>query len=225
MKIRIPLLISLVLIAAMLGLSAWAWVLIPQGARLPIHWGIDGQPNGFAGKTVGLFFAPGLAALISAVFVAIPMIEPRRMNLLSSNKFFSASWIGVVALMAAIHVATVAAALRYPIDVGTVVVAAVSMLFVVIGNYIGKTRSMFLGGVRTPWTLTSEFSWQRTHSLAGKLFVLTGLATLAAEVALGPKPGTYTLMSLLTASITATLVMSYVYWRRDPDRRTGDTAP
>ncbi len=59
-------------------------------------------------------------------------------------------------------------------QVGGIVVAAVCLLLIVIGNYLGKTRSMFLGGVRTPWTLSSEYSWQRTHSLAGKLFVLSG---------------------------------------------------
>jgi uncharacterized membrane protein len=224
MKTRLPLFVTLVLIAAMLGVSLWAWSAIPAGARLPIHWGIDGKPNGFAGKTVGLFFAPCLAALIGAVFAVIPLIEPRRANLLSSSKFYRASWIGVVALMAAVHGATVAAALRYPVDAGTVVLAAASLLFIVIGNFLGKTRSNFFAGVRTPWTLSSEYSWQRTHSLTGKLFIASVLCALGAVIVLGPKIGTFVLMATMAVTVSASLVMSYVYWRRDPDRRTGELA-
>lgn len=225
MKTRLPLLVTLVLIAAMLGVSLWAWTAIPADALLPIHWGIDGKPNGFAGKTFGLFFAPGLAALIGVVFAVIPLIEPRRANLLSSSKFYRASWIGVIALMAAVHGATVAAALRYPIDVGAVVLAAASLLFIVIGNYLGKTRSNFFAGVRTPWTLSSEYSWERTHRLAGRLFMITGAATIAALIALTPELATFILLGLSGATVAAALVMSYVYWARDPDRQAGDPAP
>ena len=81
----------------------------------------------------------------------------------------------MILLLAAIHGAALYAALHTGTSVSNVVVATVCLLIIVVGNYLGKTRSMFLAGVRTPWTLTSEYSWQRTHSLAGKLFIAAGV--------------------------------------------------
>jgi uncharacterized membrane protein len=53
---------------------------------------------------------------------------------------------------------------------------AVGVLFMLLGNYMGKLRRNFFVGIRTPWTLASDAVWERTHRFGGRLFVLGGLA-------------------------------------------------
>ena len=224
MNNRLPMVISLLLVAAMLGASLWAWTALPADIRIPIHWGFDGMPNGFAGKTAGLLFAPLLAAAISILFFVIPLVEPRRANLVSSSKFYRASWIGIVVLMTAVHGATVAAALHYRVNVGSVVLASVSLLFMVIGNYLGKSRSNFFAGVRTPWTLSSEYSWQRTHILAGRLFIAAGALGFATTLALPVRDASHVFFVAMAATVVLSVVASYVFWLRDPDRKSGNGA-
>jgi uncharacterized membrane protein len=225
MNNRGPIAISIALIAAMLAASLWVWHLIPPGTPIPIHWDAFGKPNGFARAPLGLFMAPAMAALIVILFIAIPAIEPRRMNLLRSAKFYHAVWIGVVLLMAVVHTLALYSALHAGVQVGGIVIPAVCLLVIVIGNYLGKTRSMFLGGIRTPWSLTSEYSWQRTNSLAGKLFMLAGMAGFVAVFMMPLMQAVEILVSALLAACVISVVMSYVYWQRDPDRQTGDIAP
>jgi uncharacterized membrane protein len=218
MNNRTPITISAILIGAMLAASAWAWSRIPAGAQIPIHWGIHGEPNGFASTPVGLLLQPGVAALLVLLFAVIPVIEPRRLNLARSAKFYHATWIATVALLAFIHGLALYSAVYGGAPVGSFIMAAVSVVIAIMGNYLGKTRSMFLTGVRTPWTLSSEYSWQRTSRLLGRLFMAIGLLGFVAAIALPMRLATEMFICALIAVIVFSLVMSYVFWRRDPER-------
>ena len=221
MSIRFPLIVSIALIAAMLAASLYVWTVLPEHAQVPVHWDIDGKVNGFAGKSFALFYAPAILSAICALLAFIPRIEPRRLNLANSAKFYRATWIGIVCVLAAIHAATLSAALRLPVNVALIATVGIALVFMLIGNYLGKTRSNFFAGIRTPWTLSSEYSWERTHRLTGRLFVLTGAVGLAALLAFGVRTASLILFAALGASAVVGVVMSYVYWRRDPERRTG----
>ncbi|OGO56576.1 MAG: hypothetical protein A2Z32_00915 [Chloroflexi bacterium RBG_16_69_14] len=102
---------SAVVVGAMLLLSAWAWFQLPADARVPIHWGPDGQVDGYADKTIGLLLLPLTTLGVAALLWVIPVIEPRRANFEKSGKAYGAIWVAVVLMLAAIDVVAVAAAL------------------------------------------------------------------------------------------------------------------
>jgi uncharacterized membrane protein len=225
MNTRTPLFFSIALVAAMLAISGWALLHLPAGTSIPIHWDADGQPDRFARGPLALFMLPAMTALIAMLFWVVPWMEPRRLNLASSAKFYRAVWIGVILLLAATHGTTLYGTLHPGTSLGSVVIATVCLLIIVVGNYLGKTRSMFLVGVRTPWTLTSEYSWQRTHSLAGKLFIASGALGFAAAIALPTKEASHVFLYALGVTVVLSIIASYVYWRRDPLRHSSDGAP
>jgi uncharacterized membrane protein len=212
---------SLAIVAAMTVVAAWAWIQLPDGAQVPIHWAPDGRPDDWADKTVALFGLPLTAFGLIVLFLVIPLIEPRRANLERSRPAYHAIWIASLALVALVQVGVVIFALGGELDMTRLVALGAGIMFLVIGNVMGKLRSSFLVGVRTPWTLTSELSWNRTHRLAGRLFVALGLATIALA-AIGPDP--ILLLAILGGGalvvVAALVVYSFVVWRTDPDRRT-----
>jgi uncharacterized membrane protein len=214
-------LVSLAFVAAMALAGAWAWIQLPDGAQVPIHWGPDGRPDDWADRTIALFGLPLTALAMTALFLVIPLIEPRRTNLERSRAAYHAIWLASIALLGLIQVGVVVFALGGEFDMTALALAGAGIMFVVIGNVMGKLRSSFLVGVRTPWTLTSELSWNRTHRLAGRLFVGLGLVTIGLVI-VGPDP--ILLLAVLgvgtLALIAALVVYSYVVWRTDPDRRT-----
>ena|SRR5687767_15407562 len=90
------------------------------------------------------------------------------------------------------------------------------LIFVVIGNQLGKSRSMYLIGLRTPWTLASEDVWVKTHRLAGKLMVTAGLVTLVAAFLPLPSGLLVTVLAVavgIAAGIP--IVYSFLLWRRE----------
>lgn len=218
---RTALLASAVVLFTLFALSGWAWSAI-EADRIPVHWDINGQADGYGGKFEGLMVLPLVAVGLVALFAVIPLIEPRRANLAGSMRAFVLVWLALLAFLVLMHVAILFAAFGHDVDMATVVAGGLGLVFAVIGAVLGSVRSNFMFGVRTPWTLSSERSWRQTHRLAGRLFVGTGLATVAAG-AIGVfadvrwLPLTVLLAGSLVAAL-ASVVYSYLVWRGDPDR-------
>jgi uncharacterized membrane protein len=211
---------SAAILGAMAILSAWAWSQLPAGASIPIHWGIDGQANGFAPKEIGLLVLPVVLLVVVASLAVIPRVEPRRANLERSGKAYGAMWISIVTLLGAIHALIVAVALGARLDVGRLILIAVGALFVVVGNYLPTIRPNYLMGIRTPWTLASDLSWVRTHRIGGRLFVIEGLAFLLLGL-LGVTPLILAIavVSAVFVMVAVLLVYSYRIWKIDPGKR------
>jgi uncharacterized membrane protein len=217
---RPMILVSLAALALMAIASLYAWTQLPADARIPIHWGVDGQPDGYADKVVGLWLLPVVTAAVAVVLALVPRIEPRRSNLERSGKPYAATWIGVVLLLGLVHLLAVAVALGATLDLTRIVLAAAGVLFVVIGNYLPKVRPNFLLGIRTPWTLTSDLAWARTHRLGGRLMLLLGVA-LAAVAILGIDLAltSSVLIAGIAGLVAVLFVYSYLVWRDDPARQ------
>jgi len=219
MNLRIPVMLSFTLVACMAALSAWAWTILPADAVLPTHWGMDGKVNGTMTKEWGLSLLPGIAFLISLLLIAVPRIEPRRDNMVASRKPFLAFWIGGLVVLAVCHAMMVGAALGYPIDIPGALIVIIPLMIIVSGNYLGKARPNFFMGLRTPWTLSSDLSWEKTHRMLGRLFVFSGIITLAVRFAIGTEEAFLAMAATITASGILAIISSYVFWRNDPARR------
>jgi immunity protein, SdpI family len=213
------LIVGVAVVAFMTLVSIWAWLQLPAGTQVAIHYGPSGVANRYVDKTIGLFIVPVIAAGIVVVRFVIPVIEPRRDNLARSGPAYTAVAIALIGLLGAVHVAGVAADLGSTVNMAAFVLLALGVLFLVIGNYLSKVRSNFLFGIRTPWTLTSERSWTRTHRLGGRLFALFGVVLIVAVFVL---PDAWLPALVLVGSavvVVAPLAYSYVVWRGDPERR------
>lgn len=204
------------LVAAMIALSVAVGARLAGDIDLPIHWNIAGEADRFAPKWVALLMPAGVTAAVSTLFYALPSIEPRRTGLERSQGLYLWGWASLLFVGAILQFVTVATALSWDVRVDRLIVAAVGVIFVTIGNQLGKSRSMYLIGLRTPWTLASEEVWIKTHRLAGKLMVGAGIVAVAA--ALSPLAGARLMTLLLAAVLAAALVpaaYSYVLWRRE----------
>ena len=215
---RPPLVVSGVALVFELAIAAYGYSRMPPGTRVAIHWDAAGHPNGYGDALWAFSLTPVLTVLISALLAYLPSIEPRRRNLQRSSSAYVAVWISIVMFVAAVQAAVVLSAVgaaRSEI-VAQVVPGAIGLMLAVIGNYLGKVRSNFFFGIRTPWTLSSERSWNRTHRLGGRLFVAVGLAAVAGSAF--PRVGVIVLVVGLTAAIVVIFVYSYVEWNRDPGK-------
>ena len=207
---------SIVAVLALIVVSFIVGSGLPADMQLPTHFGLGGQPDAYSGKWQALFVAPGMAAALSLLLWVLPALAPRRKNLERSMGLYYWSWASLLLLSAVIEFVIISAAMHWRLRVEHVIAGAIGVMFVIIGNQLGKSRSMYLVGIRTPWTLASEEVWIRTHRLGGKLMVAGGLAMLVA--ALLPIPsGLLAGVSgaSLAVMVVVPVVYSYLLWRRD----------
>ncbi|HEX8216485.1 MAG TPA: SdpI family protein [Allosphingosinicella sp.] len=209
---------SVFVVATMLVVSLAVGSGLPPDLRLPTHWGLSGEPDSFASKWVALLIPAGVTAAVSLLFHVLPALEPRREGLERSQGLYLWGWAALLGMGSAIELAVVSTALDWDLRANSLIVGATGLMLVLIGNQLGKSRSMYLIGLRTPWTLASEDVWIKTHRLGGKLMVGGGFALVAA--ALVPLPSG--LMATVVVAVIAVaagvpIVYSFLLWRREQD--------
>jgi uncharacterized membrane protein len=81
------------------------------------------------------------------------------------------------------------------------------MLFYYIGVLLQFVKRNWFIGIRTPWTMSSDVVWEKTHRLGAKMFRASGIIALAG--AFIPK---YALaLILLPVLFTAAYLIYYSY--------------
>jgi uncharacterized membrane protein len=215
--------------AVQLGLAAFGLTQVPPGSEVPIHWGISGEPDGYAAPVVAFLFTPLVSAGVIGLLAIVPRVEPRRANLEGSATAYLRVAITLVLFFTGLQLVIVLAGIgSVGIPMNVVVGLGAGVMFIVIGTSLGAVRSNFLFGVRTPWTLTSERSWVATHRLVGRLFVILGLVLAIASVVGPPESVFWVIIAGVAVVLVAAFGYSYVVWRDDPDREGGlphDRAP
>lgn len=216
-------------------LASWLILLISLAAtliclptlpdRIPTHWNAAGEIDGWGGRMTALILP--LAGLgLNLLFTVLPKIDPRRENYArfagaygAFRLIFALFWLGMVLLT--LYSAYEPAAL----DAGRLIPAAVGLLFCVLGNYMPKFKPNYFVGIRTPWTLSSETVWRRTHRLGGILWFLGGLAYLICSLVLEPRVAFPLTMGLLIMIGVLPCAASYFYWRAEQKNSTGQSNP
>lgn len=208
-------LVQLLVIAAMFAVAAWAWPHVPE--RMPVHWNIRGEVDRWGNKFEGLLLLPIITLGIYFLLLLVPLVDPGRVNYRNFMRAFNAIRISIVLFMAVIYGVMVLAALGLRVDMSTAVLLAMGVLFVILGNFLGKIRPNWFLGVRTPWTLSSKLSWDKTHRLAGWLFMLMGVLF----VVLAYMQTKWMLIAVLAIDalcLVWMIVYSYLVYRHDPQR-------
>ena len=192
-------------------------------ARLPesiaVHWDLDGNPNGWMPRPIGAFFSPVFLLLLWGLLRLAPRIDPREANYRRFGEAYETIVAAVLLLLLATHGIILGIALGYHIPVGRFVPALVGALFIVIGSVMPRTRSNFWIGIRTPWTLSSDRVWTRTHRLAGYSMTAAGALMVLAALVFPPTLRLSVLIGAIVASIIAPAAYSYLTWRREQKGR------
>jgi uncharacterized membrane protein len=182
--------------------------------------GLDGNARLHTDKGLYLSLMPAIGLGLTLMFAALPFLDPRRPNLEASKGFWNAAGMLSVGFLGYVHALLVWAAAGNKIDLTSALVPGLCLLFIGIGNYMSKTRSNWFGGVRTPWSMSSEYSWEKSNRWGGRMMVLSGLASFGAWFFLEAQIAFVLLIALVILSAVASIVLSYVFWRADPDRST-----
>lgn len=214
---------SAIIVAAMVGVAALVGGSTSADLPLPTHWGMDGEPDRFSDKWTALLMPPTMVSCVSILFYFLPALEPRRQGLERSRGLYLWGWAALLLMGGVMQLAAVSLALGWPVHANSLIVAGVGAMFAMIGNQLGKSRSMYLIGFRTPWTLASEDVWIKTHRLAGKLMVAGGLLLVAGGALPIPSGMLATAMlAVVAVAVGIPLVYSFLLWRRERDAQSSE---
>jgi uncharacterized membrane protein len=213
MSTRTTLAISLLVMVMALALSLAVYGRLP--AAKASHRNANDQVNGSISRFWGAFLMPLLGLALLCLFMIIPLIDPLRANIGRFRSFFNVFILAIMIFLLYIHVLTILWNLGMQgFRMSEALLPAVGLLFVLAGLMMRRARRNFFIGIRTPWTLSSDEVWDRTHRVGGALFIASGILAMLGAFFPGPAAYWLVLAPVLASSVFA-VVYSYVLWRRE----------
>jgi len=203
----IPLLIILISI----GLGFYFYSVFPD--TVPVHWGVNGQVDRWGSKFEGAWLMPLIGAGMYILFIIIPMIDPKKEKY---QQFFNVYLMFrnlIILMMLSIYIIASLNTLGFNIRVEVWIPMVIGFFFIIIGNYMGKIKANWFMGIRTPWTLSNDEIWNKTHRLGGKLFIIFGLLLMITPL-LPYNSFIYTLIVPVIVVSLAPIVYSYLIYRK-----------
>ncbi len=143
--------------------------------QVPTHWNLEGVVDDYSSKAFTAFFFPILVILAHGLFLVLPIIDPKKDRYNEFRKVYHIFKNLIIAFLVIIYFIVGLNGLGYNISVSLWMPVLIGLLFIVMGNYMAKIKPNWFIGIRTPWTLSSEEVWNKTHRFGGKMFILGGI--------------------------------------------------
>jgi len=207
-KINI-ILVSLVLFS--FGIGIYFYPQMPE--RMASHWNIKGEVDGYLSKFWGLFLMPIILIGVVLIYLIVPRIDPLKKNIEKFRKYFDGFIILLLLFLFYLYALTIFWNLGLKFDIGQAIIPALAILFYYCGILLEKAKRNWFIGIRTPWTLSNDMVWEKTHKIGGKLFKIAGIVAI-----FGIFFQRYVLFFILAPVILVaayTIIYSYIEYRKE----------
>lgn len=147
------------------------WDRLPDS--IPTHFDINGVPDSWSGKAFAVLGIPAFMVAIHLLCSVITLADPNKQNI-QEKVFRLILWIcPFVSVL--LCVTTYPYAMGVEFNTTRIATLFLGFLFLIIGNYLPKCKQNYTVGIKLPWTLADADNWERTHRLAGRIWVLGGI--------------------------------------------------
>lgn len=204
------LILSCIAISVLAGV--FYYPVLPE--RMASHWSASGEADGYMGKFWGTFLLPFLMAAFFIAYAVIPRIDPMSGNIDAFRSHYNLFWVALSGFFFIVFAFVLAWNLGYRFNIAYVMLPGIAALFFVIGAILEHSKRNWFFGIRTPWTLSSDAVWEKTHRLGGKLFKLTALIALGGLL-IGGDAMVYAILFPAIGTSLVTIVYSYIAFRRE----------
>ncbi|MHB9286263.1 SdpI family protein [Halobacteriales archaeon Cl-PHB] len=190
--------------------SALVYPDLPE--EMAIHFGSSGEPNNFVARPLAVVSMPALSVALLALFDVLPRVDPLGENFAEFEAYYDLVVVLTVGVLAYVQILILGWNLGYDVPVTQAIVPLLAVVYYVVGVVVENAEQNWFVGIRTPWTLSSEEVWDRTHRRSGILFKLAGVVSLSALV----YPQHFELLVIGPIAVAALLptVYSYLVYRR-----------
>ncbi len=193
--------------------AVYAYVNLPADGRYPVHWNIKGVPDRYGSRTEVVIIGPIIAAGIYVLARVLPKIDPKKLNYAKFSGEYNLLMGIIMLVLSAVYIIAVLAALGVKVKVELWIPGIIGVLFIIIGNYLGRVKQNWFMGIKTPWTLSNEKVWYKTHRFSARIFVLLGVFMII-EAFTGFVMNQAILVTLILGAALLPIAYSYIIYRQ-----------
>jgi uncharacterized membrane protein len=146
--------------------------------KMATHWNAKGEVDGYMSKFWGLFMMPLILTGVGLLLFATPRIDPLKANIEKFRKYYDGFIILFFIFLLSVDLQVILWNLGIEISPNVMLPVGLGLLFFYIGILCEHSKRNWFIGIKTPWTLSSDKVWDKTHKVGGKLFKIAGVITL-----------------------------------------------
>lgn len=204
--------IPIIFIIASIVMGVVAYPHLP--AEIPMQWGLDGGVNSYGSKLIALSTMSGLLIMMYVLLVLLPKVDPKKENYKRFTKTYYIIIYSTMGVLLAFQALSIFSSLHDHLDVSIAIFMLLGFLFIILGNYMQRAKQNFFLGIRTPWTLTNEEAWKKTHRLGSKLFVVAGICIIISGFLPNTLRGPIAL-AVIVITVFISYIASYIFFRKE----------
>lgn len=199
---------SILIIIALFAASFYLYPGLPD--EIPTHWNARGEIDDYSSKEM-VFLFPVIIFLIYGLFLVLPKIAVFRENI-KSFKHFESMKLALVLFFSLIFSATLLPNFGYDdLNMSRIIMPIIGLLLIYSGYIIKDAKRNFFIGIRTPWTLASDYAWEKTHKLGSKGFMLAGILMFLTLI-FPPTYMVWFILVIVLGLVAILFVYSYLIW-------------
>ena len=168
----------LIIILILLGFALGVYYYPSLPDRVPVHWNANGEINGYGSKLFGAFGLPLINLGMYLMFILLPNIDPKKKNYANFMSTYQFLKYLLIVFFLGIQLITLLIATGVVVNKPILIQIMISLLFILLGNVMGRVKPNYFVGIKTPWTLANEEVWRKTHRLAAPLWVVGGILNI-----------------------------------------------
>jgi len=196
------------------AVGIYLYPLMPE--KIASHWSARGEVDDYMPKFWGLFLMPILLIGMFFLFILIPKIDPLKENIEKFRKYYDGFIMIIALFFFYIYALTIFWNLGLRFDMTYLLTPALAILFYYVGILTENAKRNWFIGIRTPWTLSNENVWNKTHKIGGKMFKVAGIIIL-----LGLLFPEYTILFMLVPALfVAFYTVAYSYFEYQKEMRS-----
>lgn len=169
--------LALLIILISFIVAYWLYPILPD--PMPSHWNIEGNVDGYMPKQYALFLVPVISLICFMLFIKLPDLDPKKQNIETFRKYCDAFILVFLLFFFYVYVLMILYSLNSSFNMGFMLIPAFAGLFFYIGILCENAKQNWFIGIRTPWTLSDETVWNKTHKVGGRLFKIAAIVSLA----------------------------------------------
>lgn len=174
--------LMVIIVLASVLLAGWFYPQLPD--KVASHWNADGEVDGYMDKGMATFMLPGMMLVLAAMFWLIPRIDPLKENIEKFRDAYEEMIVVIFLFFFLIFLQMMLWNIGIQISMAATIPIAIGIIFIYISFLLEKAERNWFIGIRTPWTLSSDEVWGKTHKVGGRLFKALGILCVL-SVALG----------------------------------------
>ena len=161
------------IILASFALGSYVYPMMPD--KMASHWGASGEVNGYMPKFWGIFLMPMISVALFALLAGIPRIDPKKKNIEKFRKYYDVFMVMFFVFLDYLYALTLIWNFGTQFNMTQMLAPAFGLLFYSIGVMVGHADPNWSIGIRTPWTLSNDTVWKKTHAVGGRLFIYSAI--------------------------------------------------